>query len=71
MQLKFSSPEDTILQKRKWAALSGGSEKAYIDALRVYEIQQGALDLAYLDEWAARIGVQDAWHRLLTEAEPI
>jgi hypothetical protein len=71
MQLKFSSPEDTILQKLKWSSLSGGSEKAFIDALRVYEVQQGALDLAYLDEWAMRIGVQDDWHRLTAEAEPI
>lgn len=48
MTLKVSSPEDTILAKLRWAALSGGSEKQFIDALRVYEVQSGKLDMEYL-----------------------
>jgi len=71
IRLHVSSPEDTILQKLKWVVLSGGSEKAFVDALRVYEVQQGALDLEYLGEWAGRIGVEALWARLTAEAEPI
>ena len=35
--LQVSRPEDTILMKLNWAQLSGGSEKQFVDALRVYE----------------------------------
>jgi hypothetical protein len=71
MRLKVSSPEDTILQKLKWAMLSGGGEKAFVDALRVYEVQQGTLDLSYMEVWAGRIGIHELWARLKAEAEPI
>jgi hypothetical protein len=54
-----TTPEDTILQKLKWATDSGGSERQFRDALGVYELQQGALDEGYLDEWASRLGVVD------------
>lgn len=71
IDLDVSTPEDTILAKLRWSGLSGGSEKAYVDALRVYEVQYGRLDRAYLDEWAARLEVKDLWDRLLREAEPV
>ena len=54
-----SSPEDTILQKLKWSAASGGSERHFNDALGVYELQAGVLDESYLDEWAEHLGVAD------------
>jgi hypothetical protein len=66
-----SSPEDTILAKLRWCDLSGGSEKQFGDALRVYEVQHGQLDLTYLEHWAETLGVQSLWRRLLSEAEPI
>jgi hypothetical protein len=40
-----SSPEDTILAKLRWADISGGSEKQFTDALRVFEVQQGNVDI--------------------------
>lgn len=64
-----SSPEDTILAKLRWARLSGGSEKQFRDALRVFEVQGSALDRTYLDDWANRLGVEDLWRRLQDEAE--
>lgn len=57
--IAVSSPEDTILQKLKWARASGGSERQLRDAAGVYEMQVGVLDEAYLDEWAARLGVAE------------
>ena len=59
-----SSPEDTILVKLRWAKLSGGSEKQFTDALRVYEIQGDKLDLHYLNHWATQLGVEDLWQRI-------
>ena len=42
--LHVCRPEDTILMKLRWAALLGGSDKQFVDALRVYEVQRGRLD---------------------------
>lgn len=64
------SPEDTILSKLAWAVLSGGSEKQFTDALRVYEVQWKGLDLAYVERWADALGVRELWERLKQEAEP-
>ena len=66
-----STPEDTILMKLRWAAQSGGSEKQLLDAIGVYEVQAGALDERYLDDWAERLGLQDSLARVRAEAKPI
>lgn len=71
MKLNVSCPEDTILAKLRWAMLSGGSEKQYIDALHVYEVQFGKLDMDYLEEWARRLEVGSYLQRLIDEAEPL
>jgi hypothetical protein len=70
-RLMVSRPEDTILMKLRWAAMLGGSEKQFIDALRVYEVQHGQLDETYLDRWAATLDVAGALGRLRAEARPI
>jgi hypothetical protein len=66
-----SAPEDTILAKLRWAKLSGGSEKHFTDALRVYEVQHGTLDLEYLEKWVQELGLEDLWNRLQGEAQPL
>jgi hypothetical protein len=71
LRLPFSAPEDTILMKLRWAHDAGGSERQLTDALRVYELQAAVLDHAYLDEWAAVLGVTDALARLRDQAEPL
>jgi hypothetical protein len=71
MRLPVSAPEDTILMKLRWADLSGGSEKQFRDALRVYEVQHGILDLDYLNAWAVLLGVESLWQRLCVEATPL
>ena len=65
-----SSPEDTILAKLRWAEMSGGSEKQFGDALSIYEVQRRRLDLAYIAEWAEKLGVGDIWGRLQDAAGP-
>jgi hypothetical protein len=71
MQLNVSAPEDTILAKLHWAKLSGGSEKQFTDALRVYEVQQRTLDMDYLDRWAVELGVEELWQRVRAESAPL
>ena len=67
--IQVSSPEDTILAKLKWAQLSGSREKQFADALRVYEIQYGKLDLDYLTNWAQTLNVESALKRLQDTAQ--
>lgn len=70
-QLMVSRPEDTILQKLRWAEMSGGSEKQFTDALRVYEVQFGRLDLRHMNRWAVELGIESLWKRLQAEARPL
>lgn len=69
MKIEVSAPEDTILAKLKWAKLSGGSEKQFTDALRVYEVQYEKLDSDYLQKWVKELDIESLWGRLLDEAE--
>jgi hypothetical protein len=70
VRLYVQRPEDTILSKLRWAAIAGGSEKQFTDALRVFEVQYGKLDLAYMEHWVRELGLAEAWARLQSEAEP-
>lgn len=49
LTMNISTSEDTILMKLKWAKLSGGSEKQFTDALRVYEVQFDNIDNNYIE----------------------
>ena len=69
IKLAVSAPEDTILAKLNWAKESGGSEKHVNDALRVYEVQYGKLDLEYLRSWACQLGVSSILEKIEEEAE--
>ena len=71
VRVKVSRPEDTILMKLRWAAMSGGSEKQLHDALRVYELQFQQMDHRYLDEWAATLGVVALLDRVKANARPL
>lgn len=71
IKMYVSSPEDTILMKLKWALLSGGSEKQFIDALRVYEVQFENLDREYMESWMKKLELQSLWQRLTEEAKAV
>jgi hypothetical protein len=59
------SPEDIILHKLEWFRVGGEtSDRQWGDVLGVLRVQAGRLDDAYLDHWAADLGVAD----LLTTA---
>jgi hypothetical protein len=71
LRFSVSAPEDTILMKLRWAEFSGGSQKQFNDALRVYEVQHVNLDLDYLNDWAHRLGVESLWQQLRAQAAPL
>lgn len=68
LSLYVSTPEDTILAKLRWAKLSGGSEKQFVDALRVFEINQSSMDIAYLEQWSKDLQVEDLWLQIQEKA---
>ncbi len=47
----------------------GGSEKQFGDALSVYELQYGTLDLDYMEHWAREIKINALWSRLKLAAD--
>src|SRR3989338_4145717 len=67
--MQVSSPEDTILMKLKWAKLSGGSEKQFTDALRIFEVQSKNLDMGYLEIWVKKLGLEPLWKDLKAKAQ--
>jgi hypothetical protein len=63
------SAEDIILLKLEWYRLGGGaSERQWDDILGVFQVQADTLDQAYLDHWAADLGVSDLLERARRES---
>jgi len=71
IDMYVSSPEDTILAKLRWAKLCGGSEKQFTDALSVFEVQYGKLDLDYINHWAKELDIKSLWKRITDESEKV
>jgi len=69
VKICVTSPEDTILAKLRWARLSGGSEKHFTDALRVYELQSSKLDMDYLNLWVNKLDILPLWQKLREQAQ--
>jgi hypothetical protein len=54
------SAEDVVLNKLRWYRLGGEvSERQWNDVLGVLRVQSDALDMNYLHQWAATLGVFD------------
>jgi hypothetical protein len=71
LNFQVSAPEDTILAKLRWADVSGGSEKQFNDALRVYELQYSMLDHEYLERWSRELALETPFQRLKKAAVPL
>ena len=57
--------------KLHWAKRSGGSEKQFHDALRVYEVQFQLLNVNYMTHWVKNLGQTDLWEQLVSDADPL
>jgi hypothetical protein len=65
----IESPEDVILTKLEWYKMGGGvSERQWKDVLGVLKLRGTALELQYLKQWAATLGVADLLERALDDA---
>jgi hypothetical protein len=63
VRVPLASAEDTILSKLEWAKKSGRSEKQIEDAVGVLAVNPG-IDRAYVERWAAELGVLDLWREI-------
>jgi len=62
------SAEDIVLAKLDWFRLGGEvSERQWRDILGVLKTQQSDLDIEYLKQWAAQLGVTQLMERALEE----
>ena len=69
--LVFKTPEDTILKKLEWFRAGGEvSEQQWRDVLGVLAVSDAKLDNAYLDRWAASLGLADLLTRARGQAKP-
>lgn len=60
VRLPVATAEDTILTKLEWAK-AGGSERQLADVRGILDVQGDTLDRAYIERWAAPLGVLEAW----------
>ena len=70
LEVRLKSPEDLILRKLEWLEAGGGqSERQWRDVLGVMRVMEGRLDQAYLERWAAELGVASLLERARAEAK--
>ena len=67
--LFVKSPEDTVLRKLLWFLAGGGvSDRQWRDLVQVLRHSRAVIDGAYLDEWAAALGIGGLLARARDEA---
>ena len=58
--------EDVIISKLDWFKKSD-IDKHYFDALGVYRIQRGKLDIEYIDRWCEEKSTAELWKRIQSQ----
>lgn len=67
-QIQVASPEDIILKKLVYYE-EGHSEKHIRDVTSILRVQGEAIDRAYIEQWAPRLGVIDAWRMIVAKVD--
>jgi hypothetical protein len=68
-ELAVDTPEDVVLHKLEWYRQGGCvSDRQWTDIVGVLKARRATIDLAYLRQWAAEIGVADLLGRALVDA---
>lgn len=60
MRLTIATPEDVLLAKLEWAQM-GDSDRQIVDCAGMIKVQGDALDLAYIEKWVERLGLEREW----------
>jgi hypothetical protein len=70
VRLPIDTVEHIVLRKLEWYRRGGGqSERQWRDVIGVLRLQAEAIDWAYVNGWAVRIGLVELLERARTEAE--
>jgi len=64
----FASPEDVILKKLEYYR-EGRAEKHLRDITGILKISGEQIDLTYIDQWSARLGLMDIWQKVRAASE--
>jgi hypothetical protein len=62
-EVPFATAEDTVLTKLEWAR-KADSERQYLDACVVADVQGTVFDWPYVERWASELGVGDLIERV-------
>lgn len=60
----FARPEDVILYKMLYFR-EGGSERHVRDIVGILEVSGAQIQMSYVEEWAARLGLAEIWEAIL------
>lgn len=66
--MRLASPEDIILKKLVYYE-EGHSEKHIRDITSMLRVQGDAIDRGYIEHWAPRLGVIDAWRMIVAKVD--
>jgi hypothetical protein len=59
-EVDFASPEDVILKKMDFYR-QGHSDKHLRDIAGILKISADVIDIAYIDAWARKLGLEEVW----------
>ncbi len=62
-QANFAAPEDVIIKKMEYYR-DGGSEKHLRDITGILKVSGEAIDMAYITDWARRLGLIEIWEAI-------
>lgn len=67
-EVDFASPEDMILKKMEFYR-QGRSDKHLRDIAGILKISADVIDLAYIETWARKLGLEEMWAAVANKAQ--